>query len=63
MSKNKIIGILIERLLDQRESLNNAIIELNNEEASLDKRTSFELQISIIDMQIDKRIIEIEPTR
>jgi len=61
MTKNEIITKVIEKLLYQREELTNELINLNyNENNYFDKKSTVELAISNIDMQLDRRIMDCE---
>ena len=61
MTKNEIINKIVEKLLYQREELNDELRLLNhNEPTFMEKRTTLELAINNIDMQLDRRIMDCE---
>ena len=61
MTKNEIITKVIEKLLYQRQELNDELKLINyNETNYFEKRTTIEAAINNIDMQIDRRIMDCE---
>jgi len=61
MTKNEIIKIVIDGLMEQRKEMVNALTMVNHNEPNyLDNRTTFDIQINNIDMAIDRRMMEIE---
>ena len=64
MNKNTIIQMVIDKLLNQRNTLIVELTELNyNEASALDKRAAIEMQIANIDVQINSRIVDCELTQ
>ena len=61
MTKNTIIEKVLYSLLQQRKDLSYELGNLNHNESSfIERRNTLEIAINNIDMQIDKRIMELE---
>lgn len=61
MTKNEIIEKVIAGLMEQRKELSYELININHNEASyMERRTTLEVGINNIDMQIDRRIMDCE---